>query len=266
VPDAPQHGIRNALRPVYRALVSESLRARLRPLAYPADTAFRTVLWRAAHGAVAAGPFTGLKLAPRPFLPHLLGTYERELHATIDALCTRHWKRVINVGGGNGYYIAGLGRRIPRAELLVFELTAEAREVIAATMHRNGLADRMTILGAADATNFAAALGDGSDTLVVIDVEGVEIELTDPARVPGLRRATLLVETHDVLRPGCKDAVVAHLSATHVVHAIPTQARTLEDFPRALAPWLMRLAPTRCVEAVQEWRGGPQEWLLLEPR
>jgi hypothetical protein len=265
-PDPRASTLRGALRPLYRALLGEGMRARLRPLTYPADTAFRAALWRAAQGAVAAGPFTGLKLAPRPFLPHLLGTYERELHPTIDALCTRKWRRVINIGGGNGFYIAGLGRRIPGAELIVFELTAEARAVIAATMTRNGLQARMTILGAADQSNFAAALGDGEDTLVVIDVEGLEIELTDLTRIPGLRRATLLVETHDVIRSGCRDAVVAHLGATHAVNAIPTQPRTLADFPRELSPWLMRLAPSRCVEAVQEWRGGPQEWLLLEPR
>ena len=58
---------------------------------YPADTLFRAVAWRAAGGTVAAGPFAGLRLAPHPFLPHLLGSYERELHPTIEALAARAW-------------------------------------------------------------------------------------------------------------------------------------------------------------------------------
>jgi hypothetical protein len=235
---------------------------------YPADTLFRQVAWRAARGQVASGPFAGLQLAPHPFLPHLLGSYERELHQVLESLCARPWRTIVNVGGGNGFYIAGLGQRVPDARLVVFELTAEARAVIAATIARNGLSARTTILGAAEPENLAAALDadTAGATLVVMDVEGAERELTDPARVPGLRGATMLIETHDLLVPGCREAIVARFGASHAITAIATRPRTLEDFPSALAPALRRWMPARCLEAVQEWRGGPQEWLLLEPR
>lgn len=242
------------------------MRARLRPLMYPADTLFRAVTWRATNGRVAAGPFRGLRLAPHPFLPHLLGSYERELHAVLDALCAERWDRIVNIGGGNGFYIAGLGQRIAGARLIVFELTAEARAVIAATVERNGLTDRTTILGAAEPANLEPALAGDGRTLVVMDVEGAEKELTDPATAPSLRRATMLIETHDVIVPGCRAAIEARYHATHRITTIPTQARTIDDFPAALAPSLRRWMPGRCVEAVQEWRGGAQEWLLLEPR
>jgi hypothetical protein len=233
---------------------------------YPADTLFRAIAWRAARGMVASGPFAGLRLAPHPFLPHLLGTYERELHGALDTLARRAWRTVVNVGGGNGFYIAGLGRRIADAQLIVFELTAEARAVIAETVERNGLSARTTILGAAEPANLAEACASGDGLLVVMDVEGAERELADPVRVPGLRKATLLIETHDLLVPGCRDAITARFGGTHAITAIATQPRTLDDFPAALAPSLRRWMPSRCVEAVQEWRGGPQEWLLFEPR
>lgn len=233
---------------------------------YPADTVFRAMCWRAADGQVHAGPFAGLRLAPRPFLPHLLGTYERELHPVLERLAAQRWARIVNVGGGSGYYVAGLGRRVPDADLVVFELTAEARAVIAATVARNGLTARTTILGAATPENLEPALAAGGPVLVVMDVEGAERELTDPARVPGLRRATMLIETHDVLVPGCLEAVVSRYAATHDVTRIPTRPRTLEDFPAGLVPALVRWMPARAREAVQEWRGGPQEWVLLVPR
>jgi hypothetical protein len=242
------------------------MRARLRPLAYPADTLFRAILWRAARGRVAAGPFAGLRLAPHPFLPHLLGSYERELHPVIDTLCARRWDTIVNVGGGNGFYIAGLGRRVAGASLVVFELTAEARAVIAATVARNGLADRTTILGAADRTNLEPACAGPGSLLVVMDIEGVEKELADPAVAPSLRRATMLIETHDLLVPGCRAAIESRFGATHRITVIPTRPRTLDDFPAGLAPSLRHWMQRRCVEAVQEWRGGPQDWLLLEPR
>lgn len=233
---------------------------------YPADTLFRAIAWRAAGGAVAAGPFAGLRLAPHPFLPHLLGSYERELHPTIESLATRAWDTVINVGGGNGFYIAGLGRRLAHARLIVFELTAEARAVIAATVALNGLAERTTVLGAADPGNLGAACANAGRLLVVIDVEGYERELLDPAHIPALRTATILVETHDVIVPGCRAAIESRFAATHAITVIPTQPRTMADFPTALAPSLARWMPAKCVEAVQEWRGGSQEWLVLEPR
>ena len=233
---------------------------------YPADTLFRAVCWRAANGQVHAGPFAGLRLAPRPFLPHLLGTYERELHPVLERLAAQRWARIVNVGGGNGFYVAGLGRRVPDADLVVFELTAEARAVIAATVARNGLGARTTILGAATPENLEPALSAGGPVLVVMDVEGAELELTDPARVPGLRRATMLIETHDVLVPGCLDAILARYGPTHDITRIATRPRTLEDFPSTLAPALARWMPERAWEAVQEWRGGAQEWVLLVPR
>ncbi len=258
--------VRAALRPLYRALLGEGVRARLRPFAYPADTLLRAVLWRACGGAVFAGPFRGLRLAPRPFLPHLLGCYERELHPQLDRLCSVPWRRVVNVGGGNGFYVAGLGRRVPGADLVVFELSAEARAVIAATLARNGLAARTTLHGAATPENLEVALHDADPTLVVMDVEGAELDLTDPVRVPSLARTTMLIETHDVLRAGCRDAIVARYRATHRISEIPTEPRTLADFPSELAPRLRAWMPGRALAAVQEWRGGPQVWLVLEPR
>ena len=238
----------------------------MRPLAYPLDALFRLALWRAADGKVYSGPFAGLALAPSPFLPHLLGTYERELHGVIEALCARPWRRIVNVGGGNGFYIAGFGRRVPDAALIVFELDPTARDVIAQTMERNGLSARTQLFAAADAEGLDAACREAGPTLVVMDVEGAELELANLQHVPSLRHATLLVETHDLLRAGCREAIVSQFEATHTIHSIATAPRTLADFPSALAPVLRALAHARCLAAVREPRGGAQDWLLLEPR
>lgn len=173
---------------------------------------------------------------------------------------------MVNVGGGNGLYIAGLGRRLPGAELVVFELDGTAREVIAATLARNGLLDRARLLAAADPTGLESACAGAGPLLVVMDVEGAEVELTDLSRVPSLAGATLLVETHDFARPGCQELVTGRFAGSHTIRTIETRARTIEDFPAALSPLLLRFAPRRCEEAVQEWRPTAQAWLLLEPR
>lgn len=258
--------MRKFLRPLYRALLSEKARAWLRPFTYPRDTIFRAIMWRAAGGRVFSGPLAGLYLAPESALSFLIGSAECELHGVVESFCARSWKKIVNVGGGNGFYIAGLGRRVAGAELIVFELVAEARDVINDTLARNGLLKRTVVLGAADPAGLEVALAGPGPTLVVMDVEGAEMELTDPALVPSLRHATILVETHDLIRAGCRDAVAARFAETHTVVAIPTRPRSLDDFPASLSPMLRRIAPARCLEAVQEWRGGPQEWLVLTPR
>lgn len=258
--------MRNFLRPLYHALFAEEARAWLRPFMYPLDTTFRAILWRSARGRVCSGPFAGLHLAPGSSLSYLTGTAERELHEVVESLCTRSWKKIVNVGGGNGFYIAGLGCRVAGAELVVFELVAEARDVIRDTLARNGLTGRTRVLGAADAAGLEAVLAGADSTLVVMDVEGAELELADPEVVPSLRRATILVETHDLLRAGCRETIAARFAGTHVMVAIPTQPRSLDDFPASLSPILRRIAPARCLDAVQELRGGPQEWLVLTPR
>lgn len=253
------------MRALYRALLPEGVRARVRPLLYPSDTLFRAVAWRAAGGRVYAGPFAGLRLAPRPYLPHLLGTYEQELHPALERLCAHAWRRIVNVGGGNGYYIAGFGRRVPESELVVFELDSAARDVISATLARNGLAARARVLGTAEPEGLEAACAGEGRLLVVMDVEGAEVELTDLAAVPSLRRATVLVETHDFARAGCTAAIAERFERSHRITVIPTTARTLADFPRALSGSLVRWSPARCEAAVQEWRPAAQSWLLMEP-
>ena len=254
------------MRALYHALIPEGVRARARPVVYARDSLFRLALWRAAGGRVHDGPFRGLRLAPRPYLPHLLGTYELELHGALETLCERRWTRIVNVGGGNGFYVAGLGLRAREAELVVFELEPAARDVVRATLERNGLTERSRVLGAAEPAGLQAACTGEGPLLVVMDVEGAEVELTDPTQVPALRRATILVETHDFVRPGCQEQIELRFTASHRVSAIETRPRTLADFPRMLAPWVRRLSPERCAEAVQEWRPAAQTWLLLEPR
>lgn len=223
-------------------------------------------MWRAARGRVHSGPFEGLRLAPRPYLPHLLGTYECELHETLEALCARSWRRIVNVGGGNGFYIAGLGRRLPDPELVVFESESAARDVITATLGRNGLSARARVLSVAEPSGLEAACAGEGPLLVVMDVEGAEVELTDLARVPSLGRATILVETHDFVRPGCRALIASRFEKRHSIQTIETRARTIDDFPASLSPLLSWLAPARCEAAVQEWRPTAQAWLLLEPR
>ena len=94
-----------------------------------------------------------------------------------------------------------------------------------------------------------------------MDCEGGERDLLDPAAVPGLAKADILVESHDSFIPGMKEDLAARFIPTHDVTLIRQGARN----PHALAlfpgvterdRWLM----------VDENRAEPMYWLVCRAR
>jgi predicted O-methyltransferase YrrM len=255
-------------RPIARvySLLPLRLRDRIRGVKRPFWTLYIAAVRRAAHGRAFTGPFRGMLLGPRCYPQTLLGTYERELHPWLDRIFATPFAHAIDIGGGTGYYAVGLALRMQRARLTVFELTASARAVIADVARLNGVDSKMTLLGECTPANLAATIVASEPTFILIDVEGAELQLLDPVAVPALRGATILVETHDIIVPGCRDAIVQRFSATHSIEELTNTVRTLADFPAALAPAWRRLFPKLALEAIVEPRGGPQVFMLLTPR
>ena len=58
--------------------------------------------------------------------------------------------------------------------------------------------------------------------MVVSDCEGFEGELFASRPIPGLATATLVIETHDVFRPGTTDRLKGALGPTHELTEIPS--------------------------------------------
>src|SRR5262245_4204461 len=71
------------------------------------------------------GPFLGLRCinasTGSTIVPRLLGSYEAELHDTIEKLAGRDYRRVVNIGCGEGYYAVGLARRLPSARVFALD-------------------------------------------------------------------------------------------------------------------------------------------------
>ena len=255
-------------RPIARVyqLLPLPLRDRVRQLKRPFWWLFSAALRRAANGRAFSGPFRGMNLGPHYYPPTLLGTYESEVHPWLERIFAQRFSHVVDIGGGTGYYAVGLALRIPQARVTIFELAPRARAMIANVMRLNGVADRATLLGECTPTNLASTISAAESTFILIDVEGAEIELLDPAKVPAIRSATILVETHDVLVPDCRDTIVRRFASTHVIEEVPTTMRSLDDFPPLLAPRWRRWFPKFALETVREPRGGPQIFMLLTPR
>ncbi len=255
-------------RPIARAysLLPLGLRDRIRGIKRPFWTMYIAALHRAARGRAFTGPFRGMVLDRHCYPQTLLGTYESELHQWLDRIFATPFAHAIDIGGGTGYYAVGLALRMPRARVTVFELTASARAVIADVARLNGVDARIALLEECTPVNLAATIVADEPTFILIDVEGAELQLLDPVAVTALRGATILVETHDIIVPGCRDAILQRFRATHSIEELTNTVRTLADFPPALGPGWRRVFPKLALEAIVEPRGGPQVFMLLTPR
>ena len=151
------------------------------------------------------------------------------------------------MGAADGYYAVGLARRCPAATVHAFEADPGARELLARAAAANGVVIR--IEGAASPDDLRGLDG---RALVVIDCEGCEATLLDPAQVPFLRTATIVAELHDFAVAGIGEKITGRFAATHDVTMIPTGAQPPERGSLALA--------------LSEYRPGPMRWAVMFPR
>jgi glycosyltransferase involved in cell wall biosynthesis len=243
-------------RPALALARLTTLLVRHRSLLLTGDVAARWGL------VVQSGPFAGMKYLPTsacgPLLPKLLGCYEAELHGTLERAARKPYRRVVNVGCGEGYYAVGLARLLPEVRVYAFDTEELARSLCAQLAALNGVAERVTVGGKCDVARLRELAGPG--TLVLCDCEGGERELLQPDLVPGLRQCDILVELHDAVSPGTSQMVLSRFEPTHEVTRIGhggrdwTEHAALRDRPhldQLLAMW--------------EGRSGPTPWAWMTP-
>src|SRR5262249_33058204 len=68
-------------------------------------------------------------------------------------------------------------------------------------------------------------------TLVIMDCEGCEDDLLDPAKAPKLRGADVILEVHDFSDPSLKQRIHDRFSATHTITEYDYHPRNPDDDP-----------------------------------
>lgn len=214
---------------------------------------------------VQGGPFLGLRYLPAAsgsgLLPKLVGTYELEIQPVVSGSLTGGYRRVVNIGCGEGYYAVGYARALPAATVVAFDLDPLARQRTGRLAAINGVAARVAVRRGCARDDLSAAIA--GPTLVVSDCEGSEQELLDPDRVPGLATTDLLVELHDILRPGLSQALLPRFASTHQLALFDQRPRSRADLPPALADCL---SDAQCAHTLDEGRPAPMQWAWLEAR
>ena len=100
--------------------------------------------------------------------------------------------------------------------------------------------------------------------LILCDVEAYEGVLIDPAGVPALVHATMLVEVHDLLQPGLSELLWGRFHTTHDITNIPSVPRAVKDYP--FRAWWQRVLPRRyVVHPLYECRFQQMNWFWMRP-
>ena len=237
------------------------------PLAYPSAQLARQTRCR-----VLLGPFAGMRY-PFSFLPRNLflgpfqvGSYEGELHPTVESIVASRPEVLVNVGAAEGYYAVGLARRLPELTVIAFEADSALQAAGQRLARLNGVEARIETRAECTPAELAS-LGErlaGRPVCVLMDCEGCEGELADPAAVPWLANASLLIELHTSIDGEIERRLSERFASTHETTVI-----------RGRLPWaarwqeLGRLRALRAIDRellVAEFRHGGQDWLWAVPR
>jgi glycosyltransferase involved in cell wall biosynthesis len=238
---------------------------------HPLQSALRlgthALVRRQTDGRVVSGPFAGMWYGlPVPHLPAYLGTYELELRPLLAELAATPFDLVLNVGAADGYYAAGLALLLPDAHEVAFEMLPAKQENVRRVAAENGVAERVQIEGEGTPARLEELIQRAQRPLVWMDVEGAELDLLDPERVPGLSRAEIVVELHPHLVARPREVLEERFASTHESQLVLGEDRRPEQFPLNGRFWRSPPGRAIAVEAMRERRPERQDWLRLRPR
>lgn len=224
---------------------------------------------RHAGGRIMGGPFAGLRFPDSgiggSYYAQLVGSYEAALVPVIEDVIARAPAAVIDVGAAYGYYALGLAYRLPGVPVIAYEMDATRAALLTRYRSLNGLDAAVDVRGACTPETLETALAATADAFLLMDVEGAEADLLDPAQVPALRRTEILVELHEMFVPGVTAMLQARFARSH--------AQTLVSAcsPQVATTAAARLARTERQRAqlcamLAEKRGAQMRWLHCKPR
>jgi hypothetical protein len=220
---------------------------------------------------VLPGPFTGMRYLNTatfgPIAPKWLGTYEWEIQDWVSRCCQTGYENIINVGSAEGYYSVGFAWRSPTSRVLAFDINPFARREVRRLAALNGVADRVSVRSLFSGQQLDSFRP--GRNLLVVDIEGAEMALLNPANFPALKRFDILVELHQTSEANhCQESEEILKEWFAATHRIQQRRQTDRSGWRTAHQdvWIDRLSPDEVTRATNEFRVYVQSWLWLEAR
>jgi trans-aconitate methyltransferase len=169
----------------------------------------------------------------------------------------------VDVGCAEGYYAVGMALRLPNAVVHAFDVDPKAQQLCAEVARLNGVSDRVHVASLCTPQDLQALLVPRA--LVILDIEGSELELLQPDLASRLAEAVILVELHDFVDPSISGTIKDRFSASHTIDAV-VDARTepVVDWPALVG--LSRRDRAKAMDEQRPVLPYPMQWMLLRPR
>lgn len=207
------------------------------------------------------GPFVGMKMRRQisagSLLPMLFGSYEAELHEEIEKCIALPYKTFVNIGCGDGYYAIGMARRMPNTKVLACDINPQSQVGCRHNAVLNSVSDRVEVMGLFRGEDFARL--PPHEALVMVDIESAEDELLDPEKYPNLKKLDIIVELHEVDKPGIAQRIMNRFKATHDMVYIENHPKR-PQLPAGQA----HLSELDEFMITFEGRGGPTPWGIMK--
>ena len=216
---------------------------------------------------VASGPFKGMKYVENSkggaYFPKLLGTYEMELNSHIENFIKNDFNKIVNVGGGEGYFAVGLAMRFKTVRVEVFEPEFFACHLIEKMAKYNNTHEQLTINAKfCSAVDLENSLDKNGLNFIFMDVEGAELDLLDPAKVPSLINSSIIVEIHDTVSPTLGETIKNRFTSTHHFYEVFSTNRKISDLTISMG-W-KKIFKMNFLKLMDEGRGSRMRWFVLE--
>ncbi len=227
--------------------------------------AMATKIYKGNPIEVLSGPFKGLKYINEtvwgPIIPKWVGSYEQELHGTVEQIIQSNYDTIIDVGSAEGYYVAGLAKRMPKARVYSFDVDSISRRQQGDIIKLNNLTN-VTIGRYCRHADLDALIT--NNTVVICDIEGYEYDLLDPTKARKLTQVDILVEVHpfgDKKLTDVETALRDRFSATHHMEHIQQKKRQAKDYKMTQKQLLTDAEFIRCLDEYRNFANQTWFWM-----
>ena len=214
---------------------------------------------------VLQGPLAGLEFLNQSsegcHIAKLLRCYEQPLQPYIQAVIETGYDVILNIGCAEGYYAIGMAIKSANTKTYAFDTNEKAQIACDKLAKKNNVSNRVTVGTKFKQSDFQKFKG--QRTLLFCDIEGGEFELLDPNSAEDLKSMDIIVEAHELDRPGITKLLMERFLPTHTIEYVQDNGqRNLNKMP----DWFMDLSHLDQLLATWEWRSGPTPWLVMKTR
>jgi hypothetical protein len=179
------------------------------------------------------GPFEGIHyivegIGESTILPKIVGSYESQLHNIVEAIITKNYGDIIDIGCAEGYYAIGFAKRMNNTTIHCFDINKKDIEICKQIAQLNNLQNLTYNYWCSKETlvNFQFK----NKGLIFCDTEGFELELFTEDVVSNLQQHDFLIEIHDSINPSISNTLYNIFKKTHTIQVVNNRDVAYNDY------------------------------------